>query len=80
MDKLGIGIKDINHVYLAGALDNYVEPYSTIRTGLIPAANPEIVRSSGNAASTGASLILLINSSWKKATELTQFIEHMGFP
>jgi len=41
---MGIGIQGINHVYLAGALDSYVEPYSTIRTGLIPAANPEIVR------------------------------------
>lgn len=80
MDELGIGIQDINHVYLAGALGNYVEPYSTIRTGLIPAANPEIVRSSSNAASTGASLVLLVKSSWKKATELTQFIEHMDFP
>jgi len=80
MDDLGIGIQDINHVYLAGALGNYVDPYSTIRTGLIPPVNLEIVRSLGNAASTGASLILLIKSYWKTAAELSHFIEHIDFP
>jgi len=77
MDDLCIGIQDINHVYLAGALGNYVDPYSTIRTGLIPPVNLEIVRSLGNAASTGASLILLIKSYWKTAAELSHFIEHI---
>ena len=77
MDELGIGIQDINNVYLAGALGNYVNPYSTIRIGLLPAVNLEIIRSLGNAASTGASLVLLPKSYWQTATELTQFIEHI---
>jgi len=77
MDELGIGTQDINHVYLAGALGNYVDPYSTIRTGLLPAVNPEIVQSLGNAASTGASLVLLVKSYWKMAAELSQSIEHI---
>ena len=77
MDELCIGIQDINHVYLAGALGNYVDPYSTIRTGLIPPVNLEIVRSLGNAASTGASLVLLIKSYWETTAELSHFIEHI---
>jgi len=77
MDEIGIGIQDISHVYLAGALGNYVDPYSTIRVGLLPAVNLEIVRSLGNAASTGASLVLLVKRYWQTATELAQFIEHI---
>ena len=77
MDELGIGIQDIDHVYLAGALGNYANPYSTMRTGLIPRVNPEIIRSLGNAASTGASMVLLAKSYWKTAAELAQFIEHV---
>jgi len=77
MDEIGIGVQDIHHVYLAGALGNYVDPYSTIRTGLIPGVNPEIIRSLGNAASTGASMVLLARSYWQTVAELVQFIEHV---
>jgi uncharacterized 2Fe-2S/4Fe-4S cluster protein (DUF4445 family) len=77
MDEIGIGVQDISHVYLAGALGNYVDPYSTIRIGLLPAVNLESVRSLGNAASTGASLVLLAKRYWQTATNLTQFIEHI---
>ena len=77
MDELGIGLSDIRRVYLAGALGNYVDTYSAIRTGLIPGVNPEIVKSLGNAASTGASLVLLMKRYWQTAAELTQLIEHV---
>ena len=77
MDEIGIGVQDINHVYLAGALGNYVDPYSTIRTGLLPRINAEIIRSLGNAASTGASMVLLSKNYWQIAKDLTNFIEHV---
>jgi len=77
MDEIGIGVQDIHHVYLAGALGNYVSPYSAIRTGLLPGVNPEIIKSLGNAASTGAAMVLLAKRYWQTATELVQFIEHV---
>ncbi|MFC2058178.1 ASKHA domain-containing protein [Chloroflexota bacterium] len=77
MNELGIEVKDINQIHLAGALGNYIHPYSAIRTGLIPWVNPEIIRSLGNAASTGASMTLLIKSYWQKANDLVNFIEHI---
>ncbi len=77
MNDIGIRVQDIHHVYLAGALGNYADPYSTMRTGLIPRVNPEIIRSLGNAASTGASLVLLAKSHWQTAAKLAQFIEHV---
>ncbi|MBE0481450.1 MAG: DUF4445 domain-containing protein, partial [Dehalococcoidia bacterium] len=77
MDELGIGVRDISRVYLAGALGNYVDPRSTVRTGLIPAVTPEKIKSLGNAASTGASMVLLSREYWQKAAELTDFVEHI---
>ena len=77
MSEMGVGTEDINHVYLAGALGNYVNPYSAVRTGLIPNFNPEIIASIGNAASTGASMVLLSRDYWQMANELNDFIEHI---
>ena len=77
MDEMGIGVQDIHRVYLAGALGNYVNPYSAMRIGLIPSVNPEIIKSLGNAASTGASMVLLSKNYWDKANEVADFIEHV---
>ncbi len=77
MDEMGIRTDDIAHVYLAGALGNYVEPLSAIRIGLIPKFDPGIVASLGNAASMGASMILLSKNYWQMANNLSDFIEHV---
>jgi len=77
MNEMGIGTEDIRRVYLAGALGNYVNPYSAMRIGLIPRLNLEIVTSLGNAASTGASMVLLSKDYWKMANELANLIEHV---
>jgi len=77
MDEMGIGIADIQRVYLAGALGNYVNPSSAMRIGLIPRFDLESVTSLGNAASTGASMVLLSQDYWRKANELADFIEHV---
>ncbi|MFU8796643.1 MAG: ASKHA domain-containing protein, partial [Dehalococcoidia bacterium] len=77
MDELHIGVEDIGRVYLAGALGNYVDTHSAMQTGLIPGVSPEIVKSLGNAASTGASLVLLVKQYWHTAAELVRLIEHI---
>ncbi len=64
-------------MYLAGALGNYVDPLSAMRIGLLPKFDPGIVTSLGNAASTGASMVLLSRDHWQTANELSDFIEHV---
>ncbi|MFC2072229.1 ASKHA domain-containing protein [Chloroflexota bacterium] len=76
-DEMDIGIEDIDRVYLAGAFGNYVNLYSAMRIGLIPRLDPEIISSLGNAASTGASMVLLSKDYWQMANKLTAFIEHI---
>ncbi|MFC1978749.1 ASKHA domain-containing protein [Chloroflexota bacterium] len=77
MDELGIVAGDIDRVYLAGALGNYVDPLSTVRIGMIPQVNPQIIKSLGNAASQGAAMVLLAKKYWRKADHLAHFIKHV---
>jgi uncharacterized 2Fe-2S/4Fe-4S cluster protein (DUF4445 family) len=77
MDEMGIRVGDISRVYLAGALGNYVNPFSAIRIGLIPMVSRDIIASLGNAATTGASMVLLSKDYWQTANELVDFIEHI---
>lgn len=77
IDEMGIKAGDIKRVYLAGALGNYVNPYSATRIGLIPGIDPAIITSIGNAASTGASMVLLSKDYWQMANDLADFIEHV---
>jgi uncharacterized 2Fe-2S/4Fe-4S cluster protein (DUF4445 family) len=77
IDEAGVGIDEISRVYLAGALGNYIDPLSAMRIGLIPSFDPKIVTSLGNAASTGASMVLLSKDYWRMANRLSDFIEHI---
>ncbi len=77
MDEMALGIKDIDTVYLAGAFGNYIQPQSALRLGLIPKVVPDIIQTIGNAASTGASMVLLAKRYWKMANELASSIEHV---
>jgi uncharacterized 2Fe-2S/4Fe-4S cluster protein (DUF4445 family) len=77
MDEMGIGVSDIGRVYLAGALGNYVKPERAMDIGLIPRFPPDTVASLGNAASTGATMVLLNEFYWHMANELAKSIEHI---
>jgi len=74
---MGAGIEDIDDVYLAGDLGNYVHPFSAMRIGLLPKVNPEKIISLGNAASTGANMILLSKRYWKRSAEIAADLEHL---
>ena len=77
MDEMAVEAKNIDKVYLAGALGNYINPYSAVRIGLIPDVDPRIIESLGNAAGTGASMVLLSKEYWKESLGLTGTIEHI---
>jgi uncharacterized 2Fe-2S/4Fe-4S cluster protein (DUF4445 family) len=77
MKEMQIGINDIDCIYLAGALGNYINPYSAMRIGMIPLVDAEKIKSIGNAASTGASMVLLSKSYWQKTIELSRSISYI---
>lgn len=77
VDEMGIGVDEIDEIHLAGALGNYVNPYSAIRIGLLPMVDPGIIKSLGNGALTGASMVLLSRSHWPEANAIADFIDHI---
>ncbi len=77
LDEMGINVEDIDRVYLAGAMGNYINPDSAMCIGILPPVSPEIITSLGNAASTGASMALLSKYYWNMAEDLSDNIEHI---
>jgi uncharacterized 2Fe-2S/4Fe-4S cluster protein (DUF4445 family) len=73
----GIAPHQVDYIYLAGALGNYINPHSGMRIGLLPMMDPERIISIGNAASAGAAMVLLSRSHWRKAQSLADSIEHV---
>jgi uncharacterized 2Fe-2S/4Fe-4S cluster protein (DUF4445 family) len=77
LKTMGARYEDIDMVYLAGALGNYIHPLSAMRIGLLPKINLEKITSLGNAASTGANMILLSKRYWKKSGNIASSLEHL---
>jgi uncharacterized 2Fe-2S/4Fe-4S cluster protein (DUF4445 family) len=75
--KLGLRGSDIEHILLAGAFGNYIRKESALRIGLLPAVDVEKIRFIGNAAASGAQMILLSRHCRDKARELARQIEYI---
>ncbi|MGB2808590.1 MAG: ASKHA domain-containing protein, partial [Sedimentisphaerales bacterium] len=75
--KLGISDGDIKQVFLAGAFGNYIRAESALRLKLLPDVPTERIRVVGNAASSGAQMILLSKQCREKARQLARKIEYI---
>lgn len=75
--KVGLADEDIKHIFLAGAFGNYIRKESALRIGLLPEVPAERIRFVGNAACSGAQMVLLSSKAREKAKELTRRIEYV---
>jgi len=75
--KFGLVDDDIKQILLAGAFGNYIRRESALRIGLLPAIAAERIHFVGNAASSGAQIILLSSRARQKAKELARKIEYV---
>ncbi len=78
LEELGVGPGDIDKVLLTGAFGNYINAHSALRIGLLPAFDPGVITTLGNAASTGANMMLLSKMHWRRAEELSERIEYIA--
>lgn len=75
--KIGIADLDIKHILLAGAFGNYIRRESAVRIGLLPNVPLERIRFVGNAACSGAEMMLL-GKDWRtEAEQLAQKIKYV---
>ncbi|MHC4298651.1 MAG: ASKHA domain-containing protein [Planctomycetota bacterium] len=75
--KIGLDDCDMEQVLLAGAFGNYIRPASALRIGLLPEVAAERIHFVGNAASSGAQMILVSRDSRALARKLARKIEYV---
>jgi uncharacterized 2Fe-2S/4Fe-4S cluster protein (DUF4445 family) len=75
--KVGIADGDIEQIFLAGAFGNYIRAESALRLKMLPDVPAERIHFVGNAASSGAQMILLSRQCRDKAKELARKIEYV---
>ena len=77
MNKLDLTDTDIDRVLLAGAFGNYIRPASAVRIGLLPNVPLDRIQSVGNAAATGAQMLLISDECRDRAAALARRIQYV---
>jgi uncharacterized 2Fe-2S/4Fe-4S cluster protein (DUF4445 family) len=75
--KIGITDSDIKLVLLAGAFGNYIRGESALRIGLLPNVPLERIRFVGNAAASGAEMLILNSALRAQAKKLARKIRYI---
>jgi len=76
-EKLNITDEDIEQVLLAGAFGNYIQRDSAKRIGLLPDVDVKKIHFIGNAACSGAEMVLVSKKARKQAKELSKTIKYV---
>ncbi len=77
LKKLKLSDSDIEQVFLAGAFGNYIRKTSALRIGLLPDVATDKIHFVGNAASSGAQIILINTGARDLAGRLARQIEYI---
>lgn len=77
LDEMGIGLEDIDQVYLAGGFGNYIDYDHAVEIGLLPKALRDRILPIGNGALTGAKMILLNQECKKQAEDIKGLIRYI---
>ena len=72
MESEGLTASDISTLYIAGGFGNYLNKASAAKIGLLPDALARVSKAVGNAALTGAAMILLNTGIKDEAEEIAK--------
>jgi len=75
--KIGIVDAEVERIFLAGAFGNCIRRQNALKIGLLPCVPTERIHFVGNAASSGAQIILLSSQARTQAKELARKIEYV---
>ena len=75
--NFGVGIKNVEKLYLAGGFANYVNVENAIRIGFIANINKDRVMKVGNSSLEGATLMLISEQMRDVAEKIVNKIEHV---
>lgn len=77
MKKTGLSPDEIERISIAGAFGSYINVQSAMNMGLLPSIETGNVKSLGNCAGIGASMILLSDEMKRACREIAEEIEHI---
>lgn len=77
MRKMGVKEDNISSLLIAGAFGNYINPESARTIGMYPELPIEKYKFVGNAAGTGARLVLISKDMRKEAEDVSQKVEYL---
>lgn len=77
MQEMGVELKQIKRVYLAGAFGTYIDSASAKAIGMIPNFSPTIITSIGNAAGTGARMALISGRARETCEKISRNVEYI---
>jgi uncharacterized 2Fe-2S/4Fe-4S cluster protein (DUF4445 family) len=72
LEEVGLGMGDIDRIFLAGGFGSYVDLEKAMTIGLLPEINPDKVRFIGNGSLMGAKMSSLTNRIRKDVVEVTK--------
>jgi uncharacterized 2Fe-2S/4Fe-4S cluster protein (DUF4445 family) len=72
LEEVGLGIGDIDRIFLAGGFGSYVDLEKAMTIGLLPEIDPDKVRFIGNGSLLGAKMSSLTNHIRKDVVEVTK--------
>jgi uncharacterized 2Fe-2S/4Fe-4S cluster protein (DUF4445 family) len=77
MNRLNLSPKNINNVYMAGAFGTYIDMQSAQTIGMIPEFTQNNIHQVGNAAGTGARMMLLSGDAREEARRIPDRVEYV---
>lgn len=77
LEQLELNPQDIDQVLLAGAFGSYINKYSALGIGLLPAIDAEKITSVGNAAGAGARMELISQEIRREAENVARRVKHL---
>lgn len=77
LKNAGMEVEDIQQILLAGAFGNYINKENAVRIGLLPKVHLEKIHFVGNAAGSGAEMVLTSQKARKLASDLSRQINYI---
>ena len=74
---LGVSLREIERVYLAGAFGTFLDPHCACRVGLLPPKLEDKIQPIGNAAGSGAKAMVCSRSEFARAQRIIALTEHL---
>lgn len=72
LEEVGLSIRDVQRIYLAGGFGSYVDLEKAMVIGLLPEINPDRVRFIGNGSLLGAKMSSLTNRIRRDVVDVTK--------